>query len=134
MSRRAGGQLLRVPGVRAVPGQDRTDTEAPEAIDSDEWADSPPIDDETRLRRLLETYVPEAADAMMGLTTCIATNSHDGRFYLDTPSEYPHVSVAAGCTGHGYKFCSVVGDVLADFATNGEPDHPIEVHQFAGRL
>ncbi|WP_416840011.1 N-methyl-L-tryptophan oxidase [Haloferax sp. DFSO52] len=108
--------------------------ETPEAIDPSDWNDEPTLDDEARLRPLVEKHFPDAAGETVRLATCIVTYSHDGHFYLDTHPEYPHVSVAAGFTGHGYKFCSVVGEVLADFVTTGATENPISVHQFDGRL
>jgi sarcosine oxidase len=33
--------------------------------------------------------------------------------------------VGAGFSGHGYKFCSVVGEILADLALDGETRHDI---------
>ncbi|KAB1197821.1 MULTISPECIES: N-methyl-L-tryptophan oxidase [Haloferax] len=107
---------------------------SPEAIDPDEWEAEPTLEDEERLRPLVEKHFPDAAGETVRLATCIVTYSDDGHFYLDTHPEYPHVSVAAGFTGHGYKFCSVVGEVLADFATQGHTNNPIGVHQFDGRL
>lgn len=107
---------------------------SPETIDPDDWQDEPTLRDEERLRELPETYFPGAAGPTMRLASCIVTNSVDGHFYLDTHSEYPHVSFAAGFTGHGFKFASVVGEVLADFATDGDTDHPIDVHRLGGRL
>jgi sarcosine oxidase len=41
--------------------------------------------------------------------------------------KYPQVAIAAGFSGHGYKFCSVVGEILADLATEGETQHPIDL-------
>ena len=41
--------------------------------------------------------------------------------------EHPQVAVACGFSGHGYKFCSVVGEVLADLATDGSARHPIDL-------
>ena len=106
---------------------------SPEVIDPDDWKDEPTLEDEERLRPLPETYFPGAAGPTMRLASCIVTNSADGHFYLDTHPEYPHVSFAAGFTGHGFKFASVVGEVLADFATDGDTDRPIDVHRLAGR-
>jgi sarcosine oxidase len=44
------------------------------------------------------------------------------------------VVLASPCSGHGYKFCSVIGEVLADLATEGATPHPIglfDVKRFA---
>jgi sarcosine oxidase len=35
------------------------------------------------------------------------------------------VALAAGFSGHGFKFAPVVGEILADLVTNGSTPHPI---------
>ena len=40
---------------------------------------------------------------------------------------YPQIAIAAGFSGHGYKFCSIVGEILADLVTEGETQHPIDL-------
>jgi sarcosine oxidase len=108
--------------------------ERPDAIDPDDWQTEPTRTDENRLRQLTETCFPGADGPTMRLATCILTNSHDGHFYLDTHPEYPHVAIAAGFSGHGFKFCSVVGETLADFVIEGDTENPIGVHRFDERL
>lgn len=51
----------------------------------------------------------------------------DGRhFILDWHPDHPGVAIAAGFSGHGYKFCSVVGAIMADLAQDGRTRHDIE--------
>ncbi|USZ66920.1 N-methyl-L-tryptophan oxidase [Halorussus salilacus] len=107
--------------------------EDPETVDPDDLRE-PTLADEERLRPLPETYFPDAAGPTMKLASCVLTNSEDGHFYLDTHPEYPHVSFAVGLTGHGFKFASALGEVLADFATEGDTDLPIDPHRIDGRL
>lgn len=121
VSERPGFKIGRAPG----DGQ---------SVNPDDWADEPTARDEELLRRLTRNHFPAADGPTMRLTTCIVTRSADGHFYLDTHPEYPHVSFAAGFTGHGFKFCSVVGETLADFVTRGDTDNPIGVHRLDGRL
>ena len=64
-------------------------------------------------------YLPDAAGPTVMLKACIFTNSPDEHFLIGRMGETPQVSVAAGFSGHGYKFCSVVGEILADLATEG---------------
>lgn len=104
-----------------------------ETVDPDDWRDEPTPEDETLLRRLPENHLRGGAGPTMAMETCLVTESNDGHFYLDTHPDYPHVSIAAGFTGHGFKFCSVVGETLADFVTDGDTDNPIDVHRLAGR-
>jgi sarcosine oxidase len=40
---------------------------------------------------------------------------------IDTLPGTPQVIVASPCSGHGFKFASVVGEVLADMASNVKP-------------
>lgn len=40
------------------------------------------------------------------------------------------VVVCSACSGHGYKFCSVMGEVLADLALTGKTRHDIDFIRF----
>jgi sarcosine oxidase len=56
---------------------------------------------------------------------CLYANTADGHFIVDQHPESPRVSLACGFSGHGFKFASVMGEVLADLATKGKTDWPI---------
>ena len=81
--------------------------------------------DEAVLREFAQKYFPEGAGPTMTLHTCMFTNSPDEHFILDLHPSYPQVAVAAGFSGHGYKFCSVVGEIMADLSESGQTDHDI---------
>ncbi len=76
--------------------------------------------DEALLRRCLARHFPEADGPVMALRTCMFTNTPDGHFVVDTLPGQPEVVVVSACSGHGYKFASVVGEIVADLATAGE--------------
>lgn len=97
-----------------------------EAVDPDQMAREPTKADERLLRELAEEYLADAAGPTMRLETCLFTNTPDSRFVIDAHPDHPQVTVAAGFSGHGFKFASVVGSVLADLATEGATDHPID--------
>jgi sarcosine oxidase len=59
------------------------------------------------------------------MKVCMFTNSPDEHFILDTHPDFPNVSIAAGFSGHGFKFCSVVGEILAQLALDGGTSHDI---------
>lgn len=42
-----------------------------------------------------------------------------------------NIIVASPCSGHGFKFASVVGEILADLAADGETALPIDAFSFA---
>ena len=55
------------------------------------------------------------------------TNTPDKHFLIDALPGAPNVYVAAGFSGHGFKFSSVVGEILADLSTRGETAHDISL-------
>jgi len=74
---------------------------------------------------VLNRYMPGAAGAVKGRSTCLYTNTPDGHFIVDRHPAHTHVLYAGGFCGHGFKFASVVGEVLADLALDGATRHPI---------
>ena len=57
----------------------------------------------------------------------IAMLKSDDHFIIDTVPGLPQVSMAAGFSGHGFKFASVVGEILGDLAINGKTNHNIDL-------
>jgi sarcosine oxidase len=97
-----------------------------ETVDPDEMNREPTPTDERLLREYARSYFADAAGPTTRLETCLFTNTPDERFLIDTHPEHPQVAVAAGFSGHGFKFSSVVGSVVADLIEDGRTDHPIE--------
>jgi sarcosine oxidase len=96
-----------------------------EVVDPDQGIREPDQEDEELLRSFARRYFPDGAGPTLMLKTCLFTNTPDGHFILDFHLEHPEVVVAAGFSGHGYKFCSVVGEIMADLAERGETGHDI---------
>ena len=71
------------------------------------------------MRKLLERYLPQANGAYLRGTVCLYTNTPDGHFIIDFQPGSERVVLASPCSGHGFKFASAVGEVLADLATTG---------------
>ena len=76
-------------------------------------------------RRVLEKYLPSAAGAIKWSLTCLYTKTPDGNFIIDKHPEHDRVVFACGFSGHGFKFCCFVGEVLAQLSTEGQTRHPI---------
>ena len=87
--------------------------------------------DEQILREFAARYFPKGNGPTMGLKTCMFTNSPDEHFILDRLPGTPQVSIAAGFSGHGYKFCSVVGEIMADLAEHGSTGHDISLFRLS---
>ena len=81
----------------------------------------------------IRRFFPDADGPAMAMKTCLFTNSPDEHFILGVHPETPEVILAAGFSGHGFKICSVVGEIMADLALKGETRHGIELFR-PGRL
>ena len=83
-------------------------------------------EDEAILRAFAARYFPDGNGPTMALRACMFTNTPDEHFVLDRLPNNPQVVVASPCSGHGYKFCSVIGEIVADLATgDGATAHEI---------
>ncbi len=77
------------------------------------------------LRAVLDAYLPGAAGAVLHTLTCMYTNTPDRHFILDTHPRHANVVYGCGFSGHGFKFASVIGEIMADLATRGATNHDI---------
>ncbi|PSL40037.1 N-methyl-L-tryptophan oxidase [Planomicrobium soli] len=83
--------------------------------------------DEGDLRHLLETYIPGANGELLQGKTCLYTISEDHDFIVDFHPENKHVIFACGFSGHGFKFGSVMGEMLSQMATEGRSELDISI-------
>lgn len=97
-----------------------------EPIDPDRLPDhtGPSAEEIQGLHSFLETYLPDAAGPLLASAQCLYTNSPDSHFVIDRHPEQRNVSLACGFSGHGFKFASVVGEILADLASHGHTEPP----------
>ena len=78
-------------------------------------------EDEAVVRAGIRSYFPRADGATRRMATCMFTNTPDGHFILDRHPGDGDVYVAAGFSGHGFKFCSVFGRVMAEMCLDLQP-------------
>lgn len=83
--------------------------------------------DEAALRHMVRAYFPDADGPVLALRTCFFTNTPDERFIVDTLPGYPQVVVASACSGHGFKFASVMGEILSDLAQKNATRHDLSL-------
>ncbi len=79
------------------------------------------------IRGYLAEHVPTIAGRCLSAKACMYTNTPDLHFVLSPHPERSQVAIAAGFSGHGYKFASVVGEILADLTIDGATRHPIDL-------
>jgi sarcosine oxidase len=77
------------------------------------------------LSTVLEKLMPGSTGPVLEAETCIYTMTPDQHFIIDRHPEHDQVVYACGFSGHGYKFASVFGEILADLAIHGRTTHPI---------
>ena len=111
-----------VPGFKFGKYHHRGEIADPDAVNRE-----PEPEDEELLRAFARRYFPDGAGPTLMLKTCLFTNSPDHHFILDRHPDHPEVAIAAGFSGHGYKFCSVVGEIMADLTQGDQPRHDIEL-------
>jgi sarcosine oxidase len=77
--------------------------------------------DEVRIRAFLAEHIPLLDGRLTTGRICMYTNSPDAHFIVDRHPECPSVVFAGGFSGHGFKFASVIGEILADLSTDRQP-------------
>ena len=76
--------------------------------------------DQEDLDYFLATHMPNVGPIKFG-KTCMYTMTPDEDFVIDVHPQHPNIAIAAGFSGHGFKFSSAVGEALKDLVTSGKP-------------
>lgn len=76
--------------------------------------------DQTAVENFLAAHLPSATNRLVRCSGCYYTMTPDGHFVVDLWPELPNITVIAGLSGHGFKFCSVLGKIAADLATGAD--------------
>ena len=82
-------------------------------------------DEKARMRAHLAKLMPDAAGEVLSFSTCMYTNTPDYHFVIDRHPAHDNVALACGFSGHGFKFATVIGEILADLALQGRTVQPI---------
>ncbi|HUN21696.1 MAG TPA: N-methyl-L-tryptophan oxidase [Anaerolineales bacterium] len=117
-----GFPAFSVPGFKFAKYHHFEETGLPEHLSR-----IPTDTDERMLREFANRYFPNATGPTMTLKTCMFTNAPDGHFIIDLHPEFPQVSFASACSGHGFKFTSVIGEIMADLAERQTCRHDLSL-------
>lgn len=99
---------------------------AGEALDHADSQRRPPVTgDAERITAFLQRYMPDVPGRLLKMKTCIYTNTPTGDFVIDRSPEDARIVFASACSGHGYKFATVIGEALADLASQGGTRHDL---------
>ncbi len=90
------------------------------AVDPDLRRRAPEREDEDDMRSFIREIFPDADGPVLAMETCFFENTPDRAPIIDRLPGEPGAWVVGGFSGHGFKFCSAVGEVVADLIT-GKP-------------
>ena len=68
-----------------------------------------------------------ASGALVQSVTCLYTLTPDHHFIVGRHPAHSHVTIASPCSGHGFKFATVIGEVIADLVIDGATKHDIDL-------
>jgi sarcosine oxidase len=77
--------------------------------------------DEACLREGVRAFLRDCDGPLMRLQACILNDTPDKNFVIDRLPDMPSVHIASMCSGHGFKFSAVTGEIMADRLQN-KPD------------
>jgi sarcosine oxidase len=77
------------------------------------------------MQRAISPLIPSLTEKCMHSATCMYTNTPDENFILSRHPRHEQVVIGCGFSGHGFKFASVIGEVLADLAEKGSTEFDI---------
>ena len=93
---------------------------------------APPTEAEVEaIRAAGRALVSAARGTLVSTQTCLYTRTADEDFIIDLHPDDPRIVIASPCSGHGFKFASVIGEVLADLAT--ERRTAIDIAMFSAK-
>lgn len=98
-----------------------------EVIDPDTMSRAVDAADEAALRACTSAVFPGGDGPLLHASTCMFTNTPDEHFLIDRLPDAPEALVVSACSGHGFKFCSVIGEIVADLVATGDTAHDISL-------
>jgi sarcosine oxidase len=135
IDRPAGGTYYGFPMITLSPGLKVALHHPAQPVDPDHVERNVLPGDEETFRPCLREFLPSADGPLLALRVCLYTNSPDGHFILDHHPQHERVVLAAGFSGHGFKFATVIGEALADLAQSSRTKLPVDflgLRRFAG--
>ncbi len=89
------------------------------------------VEDIGILHSFARRYFPLGAGPSLQSSVCMFTNTPDEHFLIDRLPNHEHVHVVSACSGHGFKFASVVGEIVADLVTVGSSRFDLSLFSLA---
>ncbi|MGK7931339.1 MAG: N-methyl-L-tryptophan oxidase [Microcystaceae cyanobacterium] len=94
-----------------------------ETVDSINEVDyTPSVEWVEEFREFLQQYLPNCNGELKDIRRCLYTLTPNKDFIIDHHPEFNHIWIATGFSGHGFKFSTLVGKILANLIVEGKTD------------
>jgi sarcosine oxidase len=77
------------------------------------------------LQTFARTYLRGVSERVTRTAVCMYTNTPDRHFAIDLHPDDPRIVVISACSGHGFKFAPVIGEIGADLVYEGRTSRDI---------
>jgi sarcosine oxidase len=81
--------------------------------------------DRAPVEAFLQAHLPAVGREVLKHVICMYTMTPDEHFVIDRHPSHPQLAFAAGLSGHGFKFTSVLGEILTQLVLDGKTPLPI---------
>ncbi|MGE3727267.1 MAG: N-methyl-L-tryptophan oxidase [Candidatus Sericytochromatia bacterium] len=82
--------------------------------DPDQLSQSVEPSEIAAMTEFLKRFFPRCSSQLRQTAVCMYTNTPDGHFLIDSHPEHDSLWLVSPCSGHGFKFASALGEVLAE--------------------
>jgi glycine/D-amino acid oxidase-like deaminating enzyme len=93
-------------------------------IDVDNYDRMPHADTTEQVRKWVREFIPDTTGKILNINTCLYDFPPDEHFVIGLHPQYPDIAFA-NMAGHGYKFASLVGEILAQLAIEGRTSYDL---------
>lgn len=74
----------------------------------------------------IQQHIP-ALNSLRSTRVCLYTMTPDEHWVIDKHPEYPNIVFAGGCSGHAFKFSTLIGKILTDLVLFEKTPHDISL-------
>jgi sarcosine oxidase len=113
-----GFPMFKKPGIKVAVHHSN------DFIDVENYTRTPNPATAERVHAFMREFIPGASSEILEMATCLYDFPPDEHFVIAMHPQYPHISMA-NMAGHGYKFASLVGEILAQFAVDGKTEYDL---------
>ena len=84
-------------------------------------------EDHDKIFEQIRRFVPDLDGKILDSAVCMYTNTPDLNFVVDKHPNHDNVIIGSACSGHGFKFAPVMGEILTDLAIKGSSHFDLEM-------